>query len=268
MGTGVSASYGFTGTITEAQWAVVQRPTNRGYVEGCAPSVGGGTREAVIASGTVWVAGSYHTVSGATLTLAENTSGQARIDYVCLYVNYSTDDAALVVVQGTPSASPVPPTASLTQTAGVGWHVPLAEVTVASGAGVLSASAVNDVRPGPWIDVTLRSGWSHYGGDYHNGQRRMTPAGDVELRGLVQRSLSLDADNPVCDIPRGWRPLERESFSQIGHPKWEPDGRVGGEGLVRVDIRPDLGYVSVLYPDRTDAQTRWVTLSGIRWSTV
>lgn len=260
MGTGVSASYGFTGTITEAQWAVVQRPTNRGYVEGCAPSVGGGTREAVIASGTVWVAGSYHTVSGATLTLAENTSGQARIDYVCLYVNYSTDDAALVVVQGTPSASPAPPTGSLTQTAGVGWHVPLAEVTVASGAGVLSASAVNDVRPGPWIDVTPLSPWANYGGAEEVLSMRMDPMGDVHLRGMVRTTSTVSSPSlpRFFWLPALWRPTARESFAV-----YAKDGSASVE-VARVQVSPD-GQVLALRPQTTTGE-RYYHLSGIRFT--
>lgn len=267
MGTGVSASVGFAGTVNEAQWSSLGYPVNRGYVEGCAPTAGGGTREVTIASGSVWVAGTQHTVSGATLAMAENTSGQSRIDVVALEVDWTADDAALVVVQGTPAASPSAPLGSLDSDYGSSWHVPLAHVLVANGAGVLPSSAITDVRPGPWIAVTMQSGWSNYGSDYFDAKRRMTPAGDVELRGVVQRSLGLGVDNPICDIPEGWRSLERMVWAQIGTPNWEPDDRVGGEGLVRVDMRPEFGYMSVVRPNRTDAQVRWVSLDGIRWST-
>ena len=109
MGTGVSASYRYDGTISEANWAVIGRPQQVEYVEGCAVTAGAGTREAVVASGTVWQGNGYDTVSGATLTLAENTSGQPRIDYICCYINWTTNDTALVVVQGTPAASPAAP---------------------------------------------------------------------------------------------------------------------------------------------------------------
>lgn len=263
MGTGVSASYRYDGTISEAQWAVIGSPHQREYVEGCAVTAGTGTREVDIASGTVWTQNGYDTVSGATLTLAENTSGQPRKDYICAYVNYTTNDTALVAVTGTPAASPSPPVASLSRTAGIGWHVPLAEVDVASGVGVLSAGAVRDVRPGPWIEVTPTSPWSNYGGDWDTLAYRKHPDGRVELKGLVKTASALTS--PLAQrfmvLPVMWRPAKDRMFAVIAKD-------VGTSRIIaqRVDVQAD-GEVLQAFPDSTAASSeRWVSLSGITFS--
>lgn len=261
MGTGVSGSVGFAGTVSEAEWATAQRPTNNGYVEGCAVTPGAGAREVTIASGRVWVAGTYHTVAGATLALAENTSGQPRVDVVALYVNWSADDAALVAVQGTPAASPAVPTGSLTATAGAAWHVPVAHVTVASGAGVLAASTIRDVRPGPWIEFTLESPWSDYGGEWERPAYRMTPAGDVELRGSAATSSTITSPRAqrFVNMPAGWRPARSEIFVVACNTPAEGVAEFG-----RVDVGSG-GDVRVANPPNTTGY-RWYSLSGVRFT--
>lgn len=73
----------------------------------------------------------YKNTSALTLTIAANASGNPRIDTIALRKDYTAQTVRAVVRQGTPAASPVPPT--LTQTAGVTWEIPLADIAVANG---------------------------------------------------------------------------------------------------------------------------------------
>jgi hypothetical protein len=144
MGTGVSASFGFPGSINAAEWSTLLRHSGPENVAGCAVTAGGGTRQVNVAAGTAHAAGTYHTISGGTFYLAENVSGRSRIDVVVLDINWSAGDAGLAVVQGTPAGSPSRP--ALARNPGNRWQVPLATILVASGAGVLTAGAVEDAR--------------------------------------------------------------------------------------------------------------------------
>jgi len=263
MGVGVSASVGQVGTINAAQWGVLMGPTNRGYVEGCAVTAGGGTRQVPVASGRVWVANSYHDVSGATLSLPENTSGQPRRDYIALYFDW-TSDAAVVSLTGTPAAFPSPPVASLTSAAGSSWHVPLAEVRINSGDGVLPAGQVNDRRPGPWLEFDPQSPWGNYssvfGGGWATLAIRKDPFGDVHMRGLVATTSTITSptSQTIIAMPLLWRPAKQEIFA-VSAKDASSTAEVG-----RVDVPAD-GTVSVRYPQSTTG-TRWYSLAGISFT--
>lgn len=99
--------------------------------------------------GSALVAGRWY-LNDATkaLTIAANASGNPRIDTIILRADYSLQTVVLAVLQGTPAGSPTPPT--LTQTAGVLWEIPLADVAVANG----FTSIAN-------TDITPRSEWAN-----------------------------------------------------------------------------------------------------------
>ena len=82
-------------------------------------------------------------VNDATLTLAigANASGNSRIDTVALRYDYVAQTIRAVVRQGTPAASPVPPT--LTQSAGSTWEIPLADILVVNGASSISSNSIH-----------------------------------------------------------------------------------------------------------------------------
>jgi len=256
MGTGVSASVGFDGSINEAQYAVAAAPLNRGHVEGCAATAGAGTREVTIASGVVRALGGYHTVSGATVTLAENTSGQVRYDRIVLRIDYSSNDAALTVITGTPGGSDP----EMTQTAGTTWDVSLAVVRVASGAGALSDGVVYDRRVGLWTPRTPSSPWSNFGGNYAGLAIRQCPNGDVELRGMVTTTSTITSPEAqeFITLPTQWRPAARELFTVTAREN--ATSRLDA----RVDVNTD-GRVFVVNPSNTTG-TRWYSLGKIRFT--
>lgn len=73
----------------------------------------------------------YYNSSDLTLSIAANASGNPRIDVIVLRKSFAAQTVRAVVLQGTPAASPTPP--ALTQSAGITWEIPLAEIAVASG---------------------------------------------------------------------------------------------------------------------------------------
>lgn len=66
-----------------------------------------------------------------TLAIAANGSGNDRIDVLVLRKDFATQAVRAAIVQGTPAASPSPP--GLTQTIGVMWEIPLADIYAANG---------------------------------------------------------------------------------------------------------------------------------------
>lgn len=141
----ITSSKGFDGTINEAEWSTLHSVVNDGHVEGMVASVGSGTREVDLTSGTAWAVGTYHVASATTVALAANGSGNTRIDTIVVNINFSTNTATITSVQGTPAASPVAPT--LTQTAGTEWEIPLCDVVVVDGETAFSTADITDRRP-------------------------------------------------------------------------------------------------------------------------
>ena len=122
-----------------------------------------------VASGSAFIRGTqaasqgvYHAFNDATanVTIAAADATNARRDLIVLQVRdaaYSgaSRDARLVVVQGTPAASPADPSLSSTPNALV-----LARVTVAAGATSITSAAIADLRTGA--------------GDWFRGRGRVT----------------------------------------------------------------------------------------------
>ncbi len=89
--------------------------------------------------GHVWWSGS----TIATKAIASNASGSTRTDLVVLRLDRTTWAVTLVVIAGTPGSGAPSPT-QWTGTTSV-WDLPLATVTVTSGAVTISAGNVNYV---------------------------------------------------------------------------------------------------------------------------
>jgi hypothetical protein len=94
-----------------------------------------------VLAGAAMVDGSFYE-STATETIAIPANGLAnpRIDTVVLQKDWVLQTIRLALLAGTPAASPVPPT--LTQTPGVLWEIPLADITCASGFVTITNSVI------------------------------------------------------------------------------------------------------------------------------
>lgn len=66
-----------------------------------------------------------------SFTISANGSGNPRIDTIVLRADYTAQTVRLALKTGTPAATPAAP--SLTQTAGVTWEIPVADIEVANG---------------------------------------------------------------------------------------------------------------------------------------
>jgi hypothetical protein len=81
---------------------------------------------------------------GLTVPIAANASGQSRIDTVVLRLNRSNYTVRVAVLQGTPSATPVAPSPLYQDPPSQYFDMPLAQVTVANGATIISAGNVSE----------------------------------------------------------------------------------------------------------------------------
>ena len=79
-----------------------------------------------------------------TLSIADNASGNARIDRIVARINYADRMVELVVKQGTPSSSPVAPT--LVQDTSTYYEVSLARIAVANGFTTITSGEITDER--------------------------------------------------------------------------------------------------------------------------
>jgi len=77
------------------------------------------------------------------LTIADNTSGNPRIDRIVARLNYTDRKIEFALRQGTPASSPVAPT--LTRTASA-WEISLAKIAVANGFSTITATEITDER--------------------------------------------------------------------------------------------------------------------------
>lgn len=103
----------------------------------------------------------YINDSTESFVIAANASGNPRIDMIVVQADYTQQTARLALIQGTPAASPVPP--SLTQTPSVMWEIPIADIAVANGFTSISQSNITSRRewvnapPGVFLDNVLNN---------------------------------------------------------------------------------------------------------------
>lgn len=90
-----------------------------------------------------------------TVAIGANSSGSTRVDLVVLRLSRTTWDVNITVIAGTPGSGAPSPTQNL-GTTGL-WDLPLATVTVASGASSIAASNVTYVAPHLASDGTFRT---------------------------------------------------------------------------------------------------------------
>ena len=90
-----------------------------------------------VVNGSALVDGTYYeNTATVTIAVAANASGNPRIDTIVLRKDWTAQTIRLAIKTGTPAVTPSPP--SLTQTSGVMWEAPLADIDVASGFATIS----------------------------------------------------------------------------------------------------------------------------------
>lgn len=103
----------------------------------------------------------YFNTTTQVLTPAANASGNSRIDTIILRADYALQTIRLAILQGTPAASPVAPT--LTQSAGVMWEIPIADILLATGFTSIAQSVISprqdwvNAPPAVYLDHVLNN---------------------------------------------------------------------------------------------------------------
>lgn len=117
----------------------------RDYLNGMAVAQLGTPAKAVqVATGAVFINGALFSPTTVTqLAVAENTSGNPRIDRIVARLDTANRKILLAVVQGTPAASPSAP--SLTRTSAT-WELSLAQVYLANGYSTILNANITDER--------------------------------------------------------------------------------------------------------------------------
>ena len=153
---------GAGGSITEASWrdmaalwlsdGVIRGKLNSGAVT---QRAAGANKSVDVASLQAWVNGHFFE-SDATenLTIADNASGNPRIDRIVVRADFTANTITLAVLQGTPAATPVAP--ALTQSSST-WELSLAQVAVANGFASVADANITDERQ----YAAGRQDWQH-----------------------------------------------------------------------------------------------------------
>lgn len=148
------------------------------------------SNDVIVAPGTCYVLNDLYVKNGsllhywrvesdadAAVTIAANASGNPRIDIICVKVDtaVSPDDnasnvASVVVVQGTPAASPSVPATPAN-------HLKLAEIAVANGFTTITNSEITDTR----VDVGFNINGGLYAQDSAGAQRSLIGLDDSDL---------------------------------------------------------------------------------------
>lgn len=238
----------------------------------------------------------YLNDSNKTLAIAANGSGNARIDTVVLQADYALQTVRLAVLTGTPAASPSAP--SLTQSAGVLWEIPLANIAVASGFTTISNSNITqrqewvNAPPGVYLDnvlnnsgLTLEDGdvvvwdvgtdravtttttedyvltagvWRGYTANGGYGRVQVRGIGYVKANAAVTRGNTLTSSTTVRQAAVATSPCRN-----IGAALETTSG--SGLVLTRIDMRYEEDYV--LARDQQTQNTAGGTATAGSWQT-
>ncbi|MEU9404781.1 hypothetical protein AB0E08_03610 [Streptomyces sp. NPDC048281] len=107
-------------------------------------------RTVTVQAGSAWVGGFYYKLTGTkSLTIADNTTSQGRIDMIVLRLDMSNSAVQLAVVQGTPAATPVEP--QPTRQIGGVWEMPLHAATVPANNGTVTLSRRTPFPAPTWV---------------------------------------------------------------------------------------------------------------------
>lgn len=91
----------------------------------------------------------YFNTATTAFTPAANASGNPRIDTIILRADYALQTVRLAILQGTPAVTPAAP--SLTQSAGVMWEIPIADLALANGFTSIAQSAISPRQD--WVNA-------------------------------------------------------------------------------------------------------------------
>lgn len=173
-----------------------------------------------VVAGAALVDGTYYrNTATETLAISANASGNDRIDTIVLTKDWTAQTVRLAVEAGTPAATPVPPT--LTQTDGVEWQVPLADVAADNGFATIADT-----------DITPRQNYAN-------------AADGVYLKDVLNNSgATLEPGDPVIWDTSADRAVTTTTQINDGQVAGVWVGRTANGAYGRVLVR-GLGYVNI-----------------------
>ncbi|MCP8970578.1 hypothetical protein [Ectobacillus ponti] len=169
-------------------------------------------------TGAAWMQGHYYESDAiVTLPIAAANATNPRVDRVALRVDWTLNTIALVVLQGTPAATPAAP--ALTQNTSR-WEISLAQVRVDAAVATIAAAKVTDERyivknpnafPEAWRNITglLLSATTGLAGD-NPLQCRKNESGENELRGTFANPGNWGVGNIFFYMPAGYGSAKTE----------------------------------------------------------
>lgn len=118
-------------------------------------------------TGSILIKGALRSVATTvTLPVAENISGNPRIDRIVARLNLTDRKIEFAVLQGTPAGSPTAP--ALTQSATI-WELSLAKITLINGYSTITVSDITDERADEtvcgYFKYRAKPAWYPSGGD-------------------------------------------------------------------------------------------------------
>jgi len=109
-----------------------------------------------------------------------------------------------------------------------------------------------------WTALALDPAWSNYAGGAEFNPAMWRMAGDVvELRGLIQRSPTTLGTFTIATFPTAQRPPKRNLFAAPI-----------STGMGRVDMQAVSGVLQTVGAQGTAGDYAFLSLDGIRWSTI
>jgi hypothetical protein len=238
---------GDAGPYSDANWQEIWRNTLgvgglRGNVgiflgtgtqpnEGLRVQAQGSNASIDVLQGAALVRGVFYVNTATTsFVVASNASGNPRIDTVVLRSDYALQTVRLALKQGTPAATPVPPT--LTQSAGIMWEIPVADIAAADGFTVISQGNITprhewvNAPPGVYLDNVL------------NNSGAVLEDGDVVVwDNTVARAVTTTTTLDNKSVAGVWR--ARAAAGEYGRVQTR------GIGYVRVNAAVAIGNILV-----------------------
>lgn len=105
---------------------------------------GGANKSVDVATGNAWVVGFFYDSDAVeNLAIADNSSGNPRIDLIVLRRSTIANSIILAVLTGTPAVSPAAP--ALTQNTAV-WEIAIGQIAVANGFATIVTANITDAR--------------------------------------------------------------------------------------------------------------------------
>jgi len=183
------------------------------------------------------------------ITIADNVSGNARIDRIVARLNYTDRKIEFAVLTGTPGGSPVAPT--LTQNTTV-WEISLAQIAVANGFSTIIVGNITDQR------TYMQYNTEPYTSDKYFGKYSQMSGGDAKSsatqNGVITFTAEDNDDFLAINIPTSASRIVIPSGATRAKFYCKIRARTGSfDSTITISLRKNSTNVQTLYFDSGQA---------------